>query len=52
MGVLLSGARAVAVGTANFSDPGTIFRIIRELPALCEELGIDDLEAFRGSLKA
>lgn len=48
---MLAGARAVAVGTANFSDPGTIFRIIRELPALCEELGIDDLNAFRGSLK-
>ena len=49
---MLAGASAVAVGTANFSDPGTIFRIVRELPALCEELGIDDLEAFRGSLKA
>ena len=33
---MLAGAHAVAVGTANFSDPGTIFRIIRELPALCE----------------
>ncbi len=49
---LLVGAHAVAVGTANFSDPGTIFRIIRELPALCEELGIDDLSRFRGSLEA
>ncbi len=49
---LLVGAHAVAVGTANFSDPGTIFRIIRELPALCEEMGIDDLASFRGSLEA
>ena len=49
---LLAGAHAVAVGTANFSDPGTIFRIIRELPMLCEELGIEDLQEFRGSLKA
>lgn len=48
---MLAGAHAVAVGTANFSDPGTIFRIIRELPALCEELGIDDLDSFRGSLR-
>lgn len=47
---LLAGAHAVAVGTANFSDPGTIFRIVRELPQLCEELGIDDLNGFRGSL--
>ena len=49
---LLVGAHAVAVGTANFSDPGTIFRIVHELPVLCEELGIDDLGQFRGSLKA
>ncbi|WP_295638144.1 dihydroorotate dehydrogenase [uncultured Mailhella sp.] len=48
---MLAGAHAVAVGTANFSDPGTIFRIIRELPALCEELGIEDLASFRGALK-
>lgn len=48
---LLAGAHAVAVGTANFSDPGTIFRIIRELPELCEQLGIDDLDGFRGSLR-
>ncbi len=48
---MLAGAHAVAVGTANFSDPGTIFRIIRELPVLCEELGIDDLDSFRGSLR-
>ena len=49
---MLAGAHAVAVGTANFSDPGTIFRIIRDLPALCEQLGINDLNAFRGSLEA
>ncbi len=48
---LLVGAHAVAVGTANFSDPGTIFRIIREFPVLCEELGINDLNQFRGSLE-
>lgn len=49
---ILAGAHAVAVGTANFSDPGTIFRIIRDLPVLCEQLGIDDLNVFRGSLEA
>lgn len=48
---LLAGAHAVAVGTANFSDPGTIFRIIRELPLLCADLGIEDLNAYRGSLE-
>jgi len=49
---LLVGAHAVAVGSASFSDPETIFRIVRELPAVCEEYGIDDLSEFRSSLKA
>ena len=48
---LLVGAHAVSVGSASFSDPETIFRIVRELPAVCEEYGIDDIEAFRGSLE-
>lgn len=48
---LLVGAHAVAVGTANFGDPDTIFRIVRELPALCEEYGIRDLAEYRGSLQ-
>lgn len=47
---MLVGASAVAVGSANFSDPGLIFRIVEELPALCAELGIDDLSSFRGGL--
>ena len=47
---ILVGAHAVAVGSASFSDPETIFRIARELPALCAEYGIDDLNAFRGSM--
>lgn len=47
---LLVGAHAVQVGTAGFRDPSAIFRIVEELPALCEDLGIDDLDAYRGSL--
>lgn len=47
---MLVGASAVAVGSANFSDPGLIFRIAEELPRLCGELGIEDLSSFRGSL--
>lgn len=52
MEFLLVGAQAVCVGSANFSDPETIFRIVRELPAMCEECGVSDLEAFRASLQA
>lgn len=49
---IMVGAHAVEVGTVSFSDPSAIFRIAAELPALCAELGITDLHAFRGSLQA
>ena len=49
---ILVGAHAVQVGTANFSDPSTAFRIVDELPALCRKLGIEKLEDLRGTLKA
>ncbi len=49
---LLVGAHAVSVGSANFSDPETIFRIVQELPAVCEEYGISDISEFRGSMQA
>ncbi len=48
---LLVGAHAVSVGSASFSDPETIFRIVQDLPAVCAEYGIDDLAAFRGSME-
>ncbi len=48
---LLVGAHAVCVGSASFSDPETIFRIIHELPSLCDEYGIDDIAEFRASMK-
>ena len=47
---ILVGAHAVQVGTANFLRPDLVFKLVEELPALCRELGIDDLQAFRGSL--
>ena len=47
---LLVGAHAVSVGSAVFGDPELLFRIVRELPALCEEYGIRDLDEFRGSM--
>ena len=48
---ILVGARAVEVGTAGFTDPTTIFRIVEELAKLCERLGVSDLDSFRGSLR-
>ncbi|HJB65217.1 MAG TPA: dihydroorotate dehydrogenase [Candidatus Mailhella merdavium] len=47
---ILVGAHAVQVGTANFSDPSAAFRIVDELPALCQKLGIEKLEDLRGRL--
>ena len=49
---LLVGAHAVSVGSASFSDPETIFRIVQELPAVCEEYGISDINEFRASMQA
>ena len=49
---MLVGAHAVSVGSASFSDPETIFRIVQDLPVVCEEYGITDLNEFRNSMQA
>ena len=49
---ILVGAHAVQIGTANFMRPDTAFRIAERLPALMEELGIESLDAYRGSLSS
>jgi len=48
---LLVGAHAVQIGTANFMRPDTAFRIAERLPALMEELGIENVEEYRLSLQ-
>lgn len=45
---IMAGASAVAVGTANFTDPRACPRIIRELRELMEAEGIRSLEEIRG----
>jgi dihydroorotate dehydrogenase (NAD+) catalytic subunit len=49
---ILVGAHAVQVGTANFSRPDAAFRLVDELAALMDELDIQDLASYRGSLTA
>jgi dihydroorotate dehydrogenase (NAD+) catalytic subunit len=49
---ILVGAHAVQIGTANFMRPDTAFRIAERLPALMEELGMESLDAYRGSLSS
>ena len=48
---ILVGASAVQVGTMNFIQPDIAFRIVEALPKLCQEMGIKDINLFRGSLK-
>ncbi|MEC2053723.1 dihydroorotate dehydrogenase [Peribacillus psychrosaccharolyticus] len=45
---LYAGASAVAIGTANFSDPFICSKVIDELPELLDELGIDHLSECIG----
>ncbi len=47
---ILVGAHAVQIGTANFMRPDMAFRIAQRLPVLMEELGIETLDQYRGSL--
>lgn len=49
---MLCGARAVMVGTANFTDPLACPRIIRELESYCEEQGVEDVQELIGTLSA
>jgi len=48
---LLAGATAVAVGTANFTDPGTALRVIEGLAAYAREKGIAAVRDLTGALQ-
>ena len=48
---VLVGAHAVQIGTANFIRPDMAFRIAARLPRLMAELGIENLESYRGTLQ-
>ncbi len=45
---MLAGASAVEVGAANLRDPFACKRIIEDLPALCESLGVTRLRELTG----
>ncbi|MGM9887216.1 MAG: dihydroorotate dehydrogenase [Lactococcus sp.] len=47
----LAGASAVAVGTANFTDPFVCPKIIDRLPSLMDEYGIESLEQLIKEVK-
>ena len=48
---LLVGATAVQVGTGNLVRPDCCFELVRQLPAACEALHLDDINALRGTLQ-
>ncbi len=48
---LITGARAVEVGTANLIDPEATVKIIDGLTEYCQENGIDKIESIIGTLK-
>lgn len=49
--MMVAGASAIGVGTANFTDPFACPKIIEELPSVMDKYGISDLESFRKNIK-
>lgn len=49
---MLVGASAVAVGTANFTDPGTAIRIVDGLAAFCARQGLARVGDLVGTVQA
>ena len=47
---LLAGATAVAVGSANFSDPFRVPHLIQELEHWCKSEGVIDIQQLTGAL--
>jgi dihydroorotate dehydrogenase (NAD+) catalytic subunit len=48
---ILVGAHAVQIGTYNFMRPDNAFRLVEEVRALAESLGIRSWDEYRGTLK-
>jgi dihydroorotate dehydrogenase (NAD+) catalytic subunit len=49
--MILAGATAVAIGTANFYEPAISEQIARGLADFCESRGITSLDEIRGQVK-
>lgn len=44
--MMIAGASAIGIGTANFTDPFICPKIIETLPEVMDKYGITDLETF------
>jgi dihydroorotate dehydrogenase (NAD+) catalytic subunit len=51
MEMLVAGASAVQIGTANFYDPTASVRIVNELPAALREIGCTNIREVVGSMR-
>ncbi|SDB34342.1 dihydroorotate oxidase B, catalytic subunit [Streptococcus henryi] len=49
--MMIAGASAIGVGTANFTDPYACPNIIDRLPVVMDKYGISDLETLRQEVK-
>lgn len=49
---ILAGASAVAVGTANFTDPGATMHVLDEMSTLLREQGVTDVKELIGKVNA
>ena len=50
--MMIAGASAIGVGTANFTDPYACPTIIDDLPTVMDKYGISDLESLRAEVRA
>lgn len=50
--MMIAGASAIGVGTANFTDPYACLNIIERLPEVMDQHGITDLKTLRREVKA
>lgn len=49
--MMIAGASAIGVGTANFTDPYACPNIIADLPKVMDKYGISDLETLRKEMQ-
>ena len=47
--MMMAGATAVEIGAANLKDPFVCKKIVENLPALCEKLGVENIADLTGS---
>jgi len=47
--MMMAGATAVEIGAANLKDPFVCKKIIENLPALCEKLGVENIADLTGA---